>query len=459
MQSDVTLGRVRLNTETRMALNVEVGDIIEVKGRRSTPVRVFRTLQEDEDKAIVRIDGLTRKNAGVSIGDRVEVLRADAKPAERVVLAPVMENDYKIRFGHGTEEFVRRGLLKRPVAQGDALVIPGIALMSGYLPFIAVKTQPRGIVQIVESTDIVIKDEPVKDTDCVRRDETSADIGGLTAVRERVDHMISTLFTNPEVAGRAGVSPSPYLLLVGQSGCGKRSLVSSLARERGVEVRELRFAAFMMKTHSLAEAYLWDQVTSLNEAASSLLLIDDIDQIAPRVGEDGPEGRRVLAILISSHLDLLRRDRPVMVVGLAERLDAIDPDLLRPGRFEQVLHVPPPGPGDRRAILAVHLAGMALDESPPELWERAVAEVSQATGGFVGADLKLLCDEAGMLAISRISPSVDPDEPVPEAVLERLRITPQDLRDAAARVTPAVRRMAGPRSPPPGPAPDAPAPP
>ncbi|MFQ5883950.1 MAG: ATPase, partial [Thermoplasmata archaeon] len=149
-QSDVGLGRARVDTQTRATLGIDVGEIVEIVGKKRTGAKLFRVMQEDEGKGIVRIDGLVRKNAGVSIGDRVEVVKADVNSAERVTIAPIISEGHRISFGEGIESFVKRGLLKRPVTKGDVVIVPGIALMGGALPFMVVKGVPRGIVQITD---------------------------------------------------------------------------------------------------------------------------------------------------------------------------------------------------------------------------------------------------------------------------------------------------------------------
>src|SRR5947209_20393009 len=88
-------------------------------------------MQEDEGKGIIRIDGLVRRNVGVSLGDKVEVRKAEVLPAERITIAPIISEGHKISFGQGIENFVKRGLLKRPLNKGDVVIVPGIALKIG----------------------------------------------------------------------------------------------------------------------------------------------------------------------------------------------------------------------------------------------------------------------------------------------------------------------------------------
>src|SRR3970040_1367878 len=76
-QSDVGLGRARVDTKTRLALSVDAGEVVEIVGKKGTAAKLFRVMQEDEGKGIIRVDGLVRRNLGVSIGDKVEVRKAE----------------------------------------------------------------------------------------------------------------------------------------------------------------------------------------------------------------------------------------------------------------------------------------------------------------------------------------------------------------------------------------------
>src|SRR5712691_11225826 len=109
-QSDVGLGRARLDSNTRKALKVDVGEIVQVIGKRSTAVTILGVKQEDEGKGIVCVDGLVRRNAGVNLDDKVEVRKAEVLSAARITIAPIIGEGHKISFGSGLENFVKRGL-------------------------------------------------------------------------------------------------------------------------------------------------------------------------------------------------------------------------------------------------------------------------------------------------------------------------------------------------------------
>ena len=232
-QSDVGLGRARVDAKTRIALGVDVGEIIEIIWKKSTAAKLFRVMQEDEGKGIIRIDGLVRRNVGVSIGDKVEVRKADVFPAERVTIAPIISEGHKISFGQGIENFVKRGLLKRPLTKGDVVIVPGIALMGGALPFMVIKVMPKGVVQIVDDTIIEMKEEPVREGEVLTPTVTYEDIGGLKEELRKVREMIELPLKHAELFERLGIDPPKGVLLFGPPGTGKTLIAKAVANEAG----------------------------------------------------------------------------------------------------------------------------------------------------------------------------------------------------------------------------------
>ena len=159
--SDVGKGCARVDASVRRALRVEKGDIVEIRGTNTTAAVLSELDPQDQGKDIIRVDGLVRRNLGVSIGDQVEVRKAETSPAERVTIAPIVSSGHKISFGEGIEKFVKRGLLKRPVAKGDVIIVPGIALMGGALPFMVIAVTPEGIVQITDDSLLEVDEKEV----------------------------------------------------------------------------------------------------------------------------------------------------------------------------------------------------------------------------------------------------------------------------------------------------------
>jgi len=164
LQSDVGLGRARIDAKSRLALGLVVGDIVEILGSKRSAAKLLPLSKEREGRRVLRVDGVMRRNFGASIGDKVKVRKAEVFPAERVTIAPIISEGHKISFGEGIESSVKRGLLKRPLTQGDVVIVPGISLIGGTLPFMVVKVVPDGIVQVRETTTFELSDRPARES-------------------------------------------------------------------------------------------------------------------------------------------------------------------------------------------------------------------------------------------------------------------------------------------------------
>ncbi len=433
IQADVGTGKARIDTATRVKLNISPGDIIEIRGTKTTAAVVWRVLAEDEGKDIIRIDGLVRKNAGTTIGEKVEVLPAEAKPGRKVILAPVISENQRIQFGQGIETFVKRGLMKRPVVVGDNLVVPGIALMGGALPFGVTGTDPKGIVQIVDSTEIEVKEEATKQTETVTRTVTYEDIGGLERELQRVREMIELPLKHPELFERLGIEPPKGVMLHGPPGTGKTLIAKAVANESGAAFFSIQGPEIMSKFYGESEAQLRNKFEEATKSAPSIIFIDELDSIAPsRENVQGEVERRVVAQLLTL-MDGLNARGKVVVIAATNRVNAIDPALRRPGRFDREIEIGVPGVEGRNVILQIHTRGMPLEDV-------SLDEFAGITHGFVGADLEALCKEAAMKALRRYLPDIDLDQPIPPSILEKMRVTGQDFRDALKEIEPSALR-------------------
>ncbi len=438
-QSDVGLGRARVDTRTRMALGVDVGEIIEIVGKKSTAAKLFRTMQEDEGKGIVRVDGLVRRNLGVSIGDKVEVKKADVQPAQRVTIAPIISEGHKVSFGQGIENFVKRGLLKRPVVKGDVVIVPGIALMGGALPFMVIRTTPRGTVQVSEESLIEMKEEPIKEGEILQSTITYEDIGGLHEELLRVREMIELPLKHPELFDRLGIDPPKGVLLYGPPGTGKTLIAKAVANEAGASFYSIQGPEIMSKYYGQSEERLREKFEEAQKNAPSILFIDELDSIAPkREDVTGEVERRVVAQLLTL-MDGLSGRGQVIVIGATNREDAIDPALRRPGRFDREIVIGVPDRDGRKEILQIHTRGMPF-EGTDEDREMLLTELANITHGFVGADLAALAREAAMKALRRYLPDIDLDEPIPTEVLEKMKIFKDDFKEALKELEPSALR-------------------
>lgn len=433
-QSEVGLGRARIDSITRKKLNADVGDIIEILGKKKTAAKVFRAANEDEGLGVIRIDGMIRGNAGVSIGEKVVVTKAETQIAQKIVVAPKIPQGKRVRFGQGVEGLFKKGLLNRAVVKGDEIIIPNIALMGGFLPFVVVSTTPSGVVQVTEATELAVKTEPVEVTQIARPSGTYEDIGGLEDELQRIREMIELPLKHPEVFGRLGIDPPKGVLLYGPPGTGKTLIARAVANEAGANFYAIQGPEIMSKFYGQSEERLRELFTEAEKNAPSVIFIDELDSIAPKRDEvQGEVERRVVAQLLTL-MDGLTARGNVIVIAATNREEAIDPALRRPGRFDREIEIGVPTAAGRQEIMQIHTRGMPLEENVQ------MDHIAKITHGFVGADLASLAREAAMKCLRRYLPEIDLGKPIPVEILERMRVTAQDFNDALKEIEPSAMR-------------------
>src|SRR5512138_2286346 len=442
LPSDFGRGIARIDPNTLLELKLSPGDIIEIEGKRTTVAKVWRAEKQDWGQEMIRIDGFTRQNADVGIGERVKVRKATVKDAQHIVLAP--PEGTAIQFSGNAVEMIKHQLLKRPVMLGDVVPLMssmtnpfmGRTLSNQAIPLIAVKVDPTGPALINENTEIELRDKPVRGYEEYKTTGiTYEDIGGLREEVQRVREMIELPMKHPELFQRLGIDPPKGVLLHGPPGTGKTLLAKAVANECGAEFYSIAGPEIMSKYYGESEQRLREIFDEARENAPSIIFIDELDSIAPR-REDvtGEVERRVVAQLLTM-MDGLEERGQVVVIGATNRVDAIDAALRRPGRFDREIEIGVPSELDRIEILKIHTRGMPLSE------DVSLETLAQQTHGFVGADLAALAREAAIRALRRYLPNLDLDaEEIPEAVLDTLKVYASDFRSAQRDVGPSAMR-------------------
>ena len=432
--SDVGHGRARVPFDND--LNLKPGDIIEVSGERKTAAIVWRCRPEDANLGVIRVDGIIRKNAGVSLGDRVDIKKVETQPCQRLVLSPVMAKQQKVRFGPGIEGFARRGLNKRPVVAGDRIFIPGMTLFAEALPFAIVSTKPKGIVQVLPDTDIVIKEDAVDEEEQGDVQTISyEDIGGLGEQLQKVREMIELPLKHPILFRRLGIDPPRGVLLHGPPGTGKTLIAKAVASETNAHFTSINGPEIISKYYGESEKQLREIFEEAASNAPAIIFIDELDSIAPkREDVSGEVERRVVAQLLTLLDGIQGRDN-VVVIGATNRQDAIDPALRRPGRFDREIEIGVPDKNGRAEIIEIHTRGMPISDDFEVDW------LLDNTHGFVGADISALVRESAMKALRRYLPEIDLDEEqIPPEVLEKMAVIMADFRMAIKEIEPSALR-------------------
>jgi transitional endoplasmic reticulum ATPase len=382
------------------------------------------------------MDGIIRKNAGVSLGDRVTVRKVEAKTCTKLTISPVMANKQKVKFGPGIEGFAKRGLAKRPVVAGDRIFIPGMTLFAEALPFAVVQTAPKGIVVVTTDTEIIIKDEAVAEEDVGQSEGiTYEDVGGIGQQLLKVREMIELPLKHPELFRRLGIDPPKGVLLHGPPGTGKTMIAKAVATETNAHFKSINGPEIISKYYGESEKQLREIFDEAAENAPAIVFIDEIDSICPkREDVTGEVERRVVAQMLTLMDGMHGRDN-VVVIGATNRRDALDPALRRPGRFDREIEIGVPDRVGRSEIMDVHTRQMPIADDFDIAW------VLDNTYGFVGADLAALVREAAMRALRRYLPEIDlEEETLPPEVLEKMEVCMDDFKEAIRDIEPSALR-------------------
>ncbi|PKK85791.1 MAG: ATPase [Thermoplasmata archaeon HGW-Thermoplasmata-1] len=434
LQQDVGYGRARIDGSSRVELDLSPGDVVEIKGSIPTAAVVWRAYPEDEGKGLIRIDNLTRKNAGAGLGDKVAIRKIEPKGAKSVTLAPVINEGNQVQFGEGIDQLVKRGLSKRPVSQGDMIIIPGIALFGSSLPFAVIATTPKEIVQITDETEIVIQDESVSGADMAKSRISYEDIGGLRDQLQKIREMIELPLKHPELFDRLGIDPPKGVLLHGPPGTGKTLIAKAVANESGANFYTINGPEIMSKFYGQSEENLRKTFDEAEKNAPAIIFIDEIDAIAPKREETHGEVERRVVSQMLTLMDGLKGRGKLIVIGATNRPDSLDPALRRPGRFDREIQIGVPDRVGREEVLQIHTRGMPKAEGVD------LKHVAEITYGFVGADLAALAREAAMNALRKYLPDMDLDKPIPTEILEKMEVTMEDFKEALRNIEPSALR-------------------
>jgi transitional endoplasmic reticulum ATPase len=310
------------------------------------------------------------------------------------------------------------------------------------------------------------------------------DVGGLEHAKQELREAIEWPLKYPDLFKATGIKPPKGILLYGPPGTGKTLLAKAVANEANANFISVKGPELLSKWVGESEKHVREMFRKARQVAPCILFFDEIDALAPRrgMGADTNVTERVVSQLLTE-LDGIEELKDVFVIAATNRPDMIDPALLRPGRIERHIYIPPPDKEGRKEIFKIHLRGKPLGYSDEDVKkavemlkkelkdEKILKEIekvekaedieklskeakekledklrnvicawlAEKTDGYTGADIEAVCREAGMLAIRE---AVKPDMTKEEAkeIAKRIRITRKHFEMALKKVKPSLTK-------------------
>jgi len=222
-----------------------------------------------------------------------------------------------------------------------------------------------------------------------------SDIGGLEEVKQELREAVEWPLKYPDAFRRLGIEPPKGILLYGPPGVGKTLLAKAVATESGANFISVRGPEILSKWVGESEKAIREIFRKARIYAPTVILFDEIDSIVPHRGSID-EGTRVTERIVSqllTEIDGIEKLNNVVVIGATNRPDLIDPALLRPGRLDKIIYVPPPDYKSRLEILKVHTRKMPLAEDVD------LEYIARSAEGYTGADIAAMVREAALYAL------------------------------------------------------------
>lgn len=236
---------------------------------------------------------------------------------------------------------------------------------------------------------------------------TFENIGGLEKEIEEVREAVEYPLTKPEIYVRVGVEPPKGILLYGSPGTGKTLIAKAVAHQAKATFIRMSGSELVHKYIGEGAQLVRELFSLAREKAPSIVFIDEIDAVGSTRTNDGTSGsaevQRTLMQLLAE-MDGFDTRGDVRIMAATNRVDMLDPALLRPGRFDRVISIPLPDLAGRREILRIHSSKMVLGK---DVDLNAIVEMTE---NATGAELQAICREAGMMAVRREAKTLSQDD-------------------------------------------------
>ena len=426
---------VSIDSELMLAGNMQIGDVVKIETNlgRLTLGRVGEPIADDKGSGAIRMDRFLRQSTKSKINEMVRVEKVEIGPVRRIILIPPIDvTGAHHLIEHLTETFSAH---QTPVMVGSLLFAAFHGTFAGTV---------YKVVEVHDGPGIITKDTKIEvETPEARTvegafDTTFEDVGGLGAEIKLVRELIQLPLQFPFMYRQLGIQAPHGIILYGPPGSGKTHLARAVANELQTKFYYINGPSIIGTMYGETESNLRKIFSEAAHHAPSVVLIDELDAIAPRRENLGSQSDIRSVTQLLSLMDGLSKVDSVVVIGTTNRVDAVDSAFRRSGRFDREVFIGPPTAEGRLEILQIHTREMPLSEKAMD----HIAEVARVTHGFVGADLMELCREAGLNALRRSTSRLSNHLEAFQLQPEHIAVEPEDFQNAVTKIRPSAMREA-----------------